>query len=323
MFMSAQPVPATLHTEPSPPAPGPPAPGQSAADAHYYRHVLHDLIDMGAGFARLLHQQATAQAQAAPQDPGTQPAPAPDTLTGIAAAFDRTARAVRRSIALARSLADPIPPASDPAQHRAAARKRILREVEDAIQRTAPASGHGASGHAASGHAAPCGSGADAADADDDSAEALTAELHDRLDAPDLDYDISHRPVADIITEICRDLGLAALPGAHPWHRRTPKDLEQLYARAAAPSRAHQPGARPLVPAAPQHAATTPVPPGPAAMPRAAGPTCAGSGPPDDPADTPAGIATIPRHPPRHPMPLPGQWRPPPEPKQPLGDPHR
>ncbi len=314
--MSAQPVPVTLHTEP-----GPHAPGQPAADVHYYRHVLHDLIDMGAGFARLLHQQAIAQAQAAPQDPGTQPAPAPDTLTGIAAAFDRTARAVRRSIALARSLADPIPPASDPAQHRAAARRRILREVEDVIQRTAPGFDH-----AASGHAAPCGPRADAANADDGSAEALTAELHDRLDAPDLDDDISHRPVADIITEICRDLGLAALPGTHPWHRRTPKDLEQLYARAAAPSRARKPGAGSLVPAAPQHAATNPVPPGPAAIPRAAGPTCPGSAPPDDPADTsddpadtPAANATIPRHP-KH---LRGQWRPPPEPKQPLGGPHR
>jgi len=304
--MSAQPTPANLHPEP-----GQHAPSQHAEDAQYYRHVLHDLIDMGAGLARLLHQQASAQAQAAPQEPGLQPAspPAPDALTpdtliSIAAAFDRIARAVRRSIALARSLADPVPPASDPAQRRAAARKRVLREVEDLIQRTA----------AASGHAAFNGSNADAADADgtdDASAEALTAELHDRLDAPDLDEDISHLPVADIITEICRDLGLAALPGAHPWKRRTPKDLEQLCARAAAPSRARLPGTGPPVPATPQRARTSPVPPRPAAIPRVTGPTHAGSGPPDDPADTPAGIATIPRHP----MHLPGQWRPPPEPE--------
>ncbi len=294
--MSAQPVPAISYTEL-----GSHAPGQHAADSHYYRHVLHDLIDMGTGLARLLHQQATAQAQAAPQDPAPQPAPpsAPDALTSIAAAFDRIARAVRRSIALARSLADPVPPARDPAQHRAATRKRILREVEDAIQRTVP--------------------GSDNADADEARAESLTAELHDRLDAPDLDEDISHRPVADIITEICRDLGLAALPGTHPWHRRTPKDLEQLCARAAAPSRFRQPGAGPLVPITPQHAATNPVPPGQPAIPRAAGPTHAGSGPPDDPAEPPAGIATIPRHP----MHLPGQWRPPPEPKQTSGSPHR
>ncbi len=287
--MSAQPSPANLLTEP-----GQHAPGQNGADSHYYRHVLHDLIDMGAGLARLLHQQATAQPQAAPQDPGLPPAPppAPDiALTvALAAAFDRIARAVRRSIALARSLAQPIPPARDPAQHRAAARKRILREVEDAIQRAAPGFDH----------AADDGSGADT---DAASADTLTAELHDRLDAPDLDDDISSRPVADIITEICRDLGLATLPGSHSWKRRTPKDLEQLCARAAALSGARPPSAGPPVPATP----------------RATGPTYAGSAPPDDPADPPARIATIPRHP----MHLPGQWRPPPEPKQTSEGPHR
>jgi hypothetical protein len=323
--MSAQPAPTNLHTEPGQHAANAHAADTHATDAQYYRHALHDLIDLGSDLARLLHQQASAQAaqqaitqaHAAPQHPGPQPAPAPapdalvpDTLTSIAAAFDRIARAVRRSIALARSLADPIQPARDPARHRAAARKRILREVEDAIQRTAPASGHGASGHAALD-----GSGADAADADDDSAEALTAELHDRLDAPDLDEDISHRPVADIITEICRDLGLAALPGAHPWMRRTPADLEHLCARAAAPSRARQPGTGPPMPATPQRTPTSPVPPGPAAIPRAPGPTHTGSGPPDDP----AGIATIQRHP----IPLGGQWRPPPEPQQTSEAPHQ
>jgi hypothetical protein len=317
--MSAQPAPANLPTESGQHAPSTHAPSTHAADAHYYRHVLHELIDMGTGFARLLQQQATASAEAAPLDPGPQPAPvpAPDALVSIAAAFDRIARAVRRSIALARSLAEPMQPARD--QHRAATRRRILREVEDIIQRTAPGSDQ-----ATSNQAVPDGSGANGADfddghADDASAEALTAELHDRLDAPDLDDDISSRPVADIITEICRDLGLAALPGAHPWKRRTPKDLEQLRARAAAPSVARQPGAGPPAPATPQRTPTNPVPPGPAAIPRAAGPTHAASDPPDDPADTPAGIATIPRHP----MHLRGPWRPPPEPKQTSRDPHR
>ncbi len=269
--MSTQPTPANLHTEPS----------HHAADTQYYRHVLHDLIDLGAGLARLLHQQATAPAQAAPQQPA--PPSAPDALVSIAAAFDRIARAVRRSIALARSLADPVPPARDPAQHRAAARKRILREVEDAIQRTAPSVDDAAS---------------DAADADEASAEALTAELHDRFDAPDLDEDISHRPVADIIAEICRDLGLASLPGTHPWKRRTPADLEQHCARAAAPSRAHPPGAEPpSVPAIPERAPTTPVASRAAAAPRAAGAIQAGSAPPDDPADTSARVAMILRNP--------------------------
>ena len=311
--MSAQPVSANLLTEP-----GQHASSEHAADAQYYRHTLHDLIDMGTGLARLLHQQASAQAAqrtitpAAPQDPAPQPAPAPapdaltpDTLISIAAAFDRIARAIRRSIALARSLADPAPPAKNPAQHRAAARRRILREVEDTIQRMSPGSDD---------------ADFDAADADDASADALTAELHDRLDAPDLDDDVSSRPVADIITEICRDLGLAVLSGAHPWKRRTPADLEQLRARAAAPSAARQPSAGPhSVPATSRPAPTNPVPPGPAAIPRATSPAHADSDPPDDPAETPARVATIPRHP----MHLRAQWRPPPDPKQTSAGPHR
>ncbi len=311
--MPAQPASANLHTEP-----GLQAPGLQATDAQYYRQVLHDLIDMGTGLARLLHQQASVQAAqwtptpAAPQAPAPQPAlPATpdalisDTLISIAAAFDRIARAVRRSIALARSLADPVPPTRNPAQHRAAARKRILREVEDTIQRTSPGPDN----------AAPVD-----ADANKASTQALTAELHDRLDTSDLDDDISHRSVADIITEICRDLGLAALPGTNPWKRRTPADLEQLRARAAVPSRSRQPGAGPhAVLAVTQPASTNPVPPGPAAIPYATGPTHAASDPPDGPADPPARIATIPRHSVR----LRSQWRPPPEPNQTPGSPHR
>ena len=209
-------------------------PGQPA-DPHGYREVLHDLITMGAGFARLLHGQAAAQAQpaqpaAASAHQGTDPQPAPDALIRLSAAFDRTARAVRRGILLARSLDQPVQPAPlqpapDPAAPRAAARRRILRDVEDAIQRT----GRGAS----DGH---------------DRAETLQAELRDRLDAPDLDWDISTRPIADIISEICRDLGLAPPSGLHPWKRRTPQDIAQLCARAAAPSVARHPGAGPQEP---------------------------------------------------------------------------
>ncbi len=185
-------------------------PGQQAADAQYYRDVLHDLINMGTDLAHLLHQQATAQsaqqaAAPAPQATEAHPAPAPapdaapdltqDLPPDLTASFDRMARAVRRSIALARTLAEPIALASDPAQHRAGVRKRIIREVEDAIQRASD-------------------------NAERPDAESLRAELRDRLDAPDLDDDITTRPVAEIITEIRRDLGLASLPGDHPWKRR-------------------------------------------------------------------------------------------------------
>ncbi len=271
-------------------------PGQQAADAHYYREVLHGLIDIGAGLANLLHQQAAAQAQPPQQAPAPHPAPPPapapttlTTLTTITAAFDGASRSVRRCIALARSLTQPAPPPNHSAQHRAAARNRILREVEDTIQRTNnPGSDH---------------------------AESLQAELHDRLDAPDLDDDLTTRPITEIITEICRDLGLASLPGAHPWKRRTPADIHQLQARAAAPSRPHQPGAGPQ-PAS--QAVTQPAPPAPsppnavpirlAAIPRTTAPTPAGPTPacdeaPDDAADL---IATILHHP-AH-----ARWRPPP-----------
>ena len=194
-----------------------PGPHGTDADTQHHGHVLNALVDLGASFARLLHDQAVAQAgQHAPAQPGPQPAPdlatpamAPD-LTTLATAFDRTARAVRRCIALARALAAPLPPAPDPARHRAAARKRIIRDVEDRIVRTI--------------------------NPNSDAAEALAAELHDRLDAPDLDDDIATRPTADIIAEICRDLGLAAPPGDTAWKRRTPIDLQHLAARAAAPT---------------------------------------------------------------------------------------
>ncbi len=142
--------------------------------------------------------------------------------------------------------------------------------------------------------------------------DSLRAELRDRMDAPDLEDDITTRTVANIITEICRDLGLDALPGTHPWTRRTPDDIRQLCARAAAPSVPHPPGAGPQPgPQDPRDGGAQRLPGSqpdkPAAIPRTQpGPIHAGSDPPGDPA---ADIATILRHPTRaH-----GQWHPPPE----------
>ena len=205
-------------------------PGPQAANAPYYRGVLHGMIDRGADLVRLLHEQATAQAmqqatvhaqqaaalaqQATDVQPASAPAPSatPGALNKTAAAFDQIARAVRRCIALAQSLDEP---AHTPAPDRTAARTRILRAVEDTLGRQ---------------------------DYDDsyrvcDPTEALHAELLDRMDAPDLDRDIESRPIDDIIKDILRDLGLAALPGTRPWKRRTPADIAELCARAAAPSR--------------------------------------------------------------------------------------
>ena len=169
---------------------------QRAADAQYYRHVLHELIDMGADLARLVHQRAKAEA-AVPAD-----APAPDATI----AFDRIARSVRRTIALARTLDEPAlaPEAGHPAELRTAARKRVIRLVENAIHREARG----------------------------EQAEALHAELLERMDGPDVDGDIGHRTVSQIVDTICADLGLEGPDGLRRWKRRTPEDIALLCARA-------------------------------------------------------------------------------------------
>jgi len=317
VFMSANQPPATHQDNP----------GHQAADTHAHHQVLDGLINIGADLARLLHQQATAQAQAAQQRPAPQataaqpvPPPAPDALIKITAAFDQAARAVRRCIALFRSLNEPMHPARNPAPNRTAARKRMLRAVEDTIQRT-NSDGHGLG----------------VSDDDRDAAEALHADLHaellDRMDAPDLDDDIRDRPIDDIIKEICRDLGIASLPGNHPWKRRTSADIAQLNARAAAPSRPHQPGASPHEPRpdaaqdltqdAPQsvaanpaltgHPAANPGPADPAAIPRTTpGPTRVSHALPDDPAEA---VAFVLRYAAQ------ARWHPRPEPEQTLAGP--
>jgi hypothetical protein len=214
------------------PEPADPAP-QRDEDAQYYRQILHELIDMGANLARAIHCQATTQPGAAsgPEE-ASQPAPAPDPTI----AFDRIARAIRRTIALTRAITEPAPPAATAtaSERRIAARKRIIREVEDAIQRRA-----------------------DGAEAD-----ALNAELGERLDAPDLDDDIAHLPVADIIASICRDLGITVLSGTHPWKRRTPRDVRDLCARAAQPGAADRTRDPRSFPALPPRTRTGTGPPG-------------------------------------------------------------
>jgi len=298
-------------------------PGPHAADPRGHGGALDGLISMGTGIARLLHDQAHAQAaqQAAAlaslatdgspvsQATAAQPAPAPApaaSLQDLAAAFDSISRTVRRCIMLAQSLDTPKPPARTPAPDRTAdrtaARTRILRAVEDTLGRQ---------------------------DYDDsyrvcDPTEALHAELLDRMDAPDLDRDIESRPIDDIIKDVLRDLGLAALPGTRPWKRRTPSDIAELCARAAAPSRPEgttprEPGRgpQPPSPGAAQHS-PDPQPdqrdPGhPAGTRPQPGPTDAGSvrrgpahprpGLPKDPAEA---VAFVLRHA------ADPRWRPPP-----------
>jgi len=303
--MSASATPATPQNDPGP----------HAADTRGHGAALDGLISMGTSIARLLHAQAHAQAaqqaaasapqatdaHPAPQAAAAQPTPAPTpaaSLQGLAAAFDAIARTVRRCIMLAQSLDTPKQPARTPAPNhaaaRTAARKHILRAVEDTLQRQDYDDGY----------------------RDCDPTEALHAELLDRMDAPDLDAEIANRPIDDIIKDILRDLGLAALPGTRPWKRRTPSDIEQLNARAAAPSRPagtppREPGPQASSPGAAQHS-PDPQPdqrePGEPADPAAAsraqsGPTHPRPGLPKDPAEA---VAFILRHA------ADPRWRPPP-----------
>ena len=171
-------------------------------EAPYYCGVLHELIDMGADLARIIHRRAREQ------DEAGQPAEEPGGARDLAPVFERVTRGIRQNILLARKISEPVTPRCQMPRSqtpRVAARKRIIRAVEDAIQRSF----------------------------DGDEAEALHGELIERLDSPDLEDDIDGRPVADVIADICRDLGLDAVPYAHPWKRRTPADIAVLRARAA------------------------------------------------------------------------------------------
>jgi hypothetical protein len=156
-------------------SPEPMSPAQRAAeDAAYYRRVLHGVIDAGADMVRVVQLQATAEV-------------APEPMADAAVAYERIARSIRRTIALARRLDEPVKAeaAREPGQRRAAARARIRSEVEAAIEQEA-----------------------EGADADD-----LREDLRDRIDGPDADDELDQRPVEEIIAEICRDLGLRGVPG--------------------------------------------------------------------------------------------------------------
>ena len=62
-------------------------------------------------------------------------------------------------------------------------------------------------------------------------ADSLHAEMLERLDS--LDEAIDDRPIAELISDICHDLGIAHLPGSHPWQRGTLADVAALHLRAA------------------------------------------------------------------------------------------
>ena len=156
--------------------------------------AANKLINLGVSMAGTIHDRTNANPNI--------------DLPAAAKAFEHVSYGIRKAILLARSLGEP--------PRRVAARKRIIREVEDTIQRQAE---------------------------DEEEAETLQAELMDRLDSLDLEEDLGDRPVEDIIRDIIRDFGLAHIPGAHhPWKRRTPDDVAELGRQAAAPPGEWPPG---------------------------------------------------------------------------------
>ena len=178
-------------------------------DAHY-DEVLRELVDMATDIARIVHTQIIRHQQAATAALPPTTKPANDQFPDSTLAFDRIARTIRRTVLLAKklpeigaSLRHPTP--ENPTLRRIAARKRILRNVEDVVQRNAKPH----------------------------DLDTLPAELRERLDSPDLEDDIDHRPIADIVADICRDLRVA-IPFAPNYKRRTPAQVETLRAQAAA-----------------------------------------------------------------------------------------
>ena len=214
-------------------------PGEQAEDARLYRDILQELMHIGTDLARLLHQQAIAHAQATLQ--GLAPTTPP---RDHASAFDRITRAIRRTITLTRSLAEPAPPAPDhTARPRTAARTPTLRETGEGATGHLAASGQDYSAEApdeapsAGLRDRPEAPDHDAPDHDAPDRDAPDRDAPDRdRDAPDRDEDITGRPPAEVIAEIRRDLGLDAPPGAHTRTAPIPAGTGQPSTPAAAPS---------------------------------------------------------------------------------------
>lgn len=154
-----------------------PQPEPTEDDA-YYRAMLHDLI---------ADASYLAKSAAADED-----LPLADRID----MHDRAARTIRRCIVLARHIAEH--PARSAQSRRTAARKQVIRAIDDEI-------------HANAQRRATPEAAADAS--------ALRAELCERLDAPEFDADLLDRPIPELITEMRRDLGLAGSPAT--WPRRT------------------------------------------------------------------------------------------------------
>ncbi len=155
---------------------------------------------MGTDLAEAVHRQALAEPAAAPNSqPEDEPA-APNPTPTQATTFDRLARTIRRTIALARKLSEPAREAPGP--------KLRLNEcsLEGCPHECRP----------------------DSAETD-----ALHAELCERPEAPDcdadedLDDDLDEQSFADLIASLRHDTGLATLSDAQLRQHRTPQSAQE------------------------------------------------------------------------------------------------
>ncbi len=215
---------------------------QRDEDAKYYRGILHELVEMATDIARAVHRQATTEqpANAAPGAAAPQPTPT------LAIAFDRVARTIRRTVALARKLSEPdrAPPGS-----------KLRAEGCD-----------------------ECGPSARQRRTDLAETDALRAEPCDRPEAPDCDADedladdLDEHSLADLIASLRHDTGLATLTDAQLRQRRTPQST-----REGTPGENCAPCARGAGPKVTQPTATQPSTVDPCPLPT---PPRAGTGPP-------------------------------------------
>ncbi len=194
---------------------------QRAEDLQFYRRALNTLIEIGVNLAFTVQQLETHRKA----DISLSGSNSPEPPAVFSLAYERISRGVRRTVHLAERIGQPPKPAQ-PAKDLTHRRKRIIRAVEDTIERTT----------------------------EKPNAERLNAEVRERLDTEDFDDDDS-RPIDDVIAEIRSDLGLPEVPAdARPrpqpdpnpdpkpdskpaeamGERRPPEDLERLTTLAAA-----------------------------------------------------------------------------------------
>ncbi len=102
-------------------------------------------------------------------------------VEGLARAFDRVSRSVRRTVALIQRMQAGWPHPSSADNRQAMLRRQVARAVAEVIQR----------------------------ESDGEAAERLFDDLAERLDDPGVAAEIDALPEREVVRRICRDLGLA------------------------------------------------------------------------------------------------------------------